>query len=118
MSVLPLIPVTLAAFTAGGIVFGPLGRRRGYRAAQRDATDVARVLRGVTDEHTIHAGAFERRRYRGIHRSTWRRKLADWWKQGEPRDIDAPVRAALNPSPSSRPAPWMIGQPGMRLVVR
>lgn len=141
MSYAVLLPVLLAGVALGALVSGPFRYRAGFRAGQRDQADIARILGGI-DHHrpaVLHVGATERRRYKGTRRLTRRRRIQIWWEETAPRDIDAPVRAALEWQQRARAAlrepteefnaivaygwttgerqalaePVLIGQPGM-----
>lgn len=97
MNVLPIAETYLAAAAVGllftgGLITWPLAHRAGMRAQLRDQLEIARIEGAITGETPV---IDEPIRTRGRHRNTLRRRIRAWWESTAPRDIDAPVRAAL-----------------------
>jgi hypothetical protein len=101
MELVPLAGLALGLLLAGAFLAWPVAHRRGFHAGRRDQADIARILAAVhtTPVAQLHVGATERHRYRGTHRNIWRHQLGLRWaafcEDTTPRDVDAPVRAAL-----------------------
>lgn len=91
----------------GGAITWPVAHRAGVRAQLRDVADIERIEGAMTDlpaptvglvrQPTYHTETLPpvRGRYRGHRRITRMQELRDWWASTAPRDVDAPVRAAL-----------------------